>query len=265
MKARILTTFGPDHYRLAKLWARGLEVFWPDHPPALILSDGNTTAQQRREVARLCHGEAQTEAQASDLLLRGLDCDIADMALSNFWVRNLYLPSLSCEADVLVWDDVDGLFLQRPTIWIRAIDEHPEALATLHQKGFGIQDALVLWYKIDPAVARSYEKVGYVHGTHSAPPSLILDHLPLLQAYHRRWFAEGGGRDGSVCELGAWQGIASMFEPYVDLLTLKYQVDCLSLRYEPELYHSCSEKNVSWFWQSFLVGYDRHVGEEEQK
>lgn len=264
MKARILTTFGPDHYRLAKLWARGLQVFWPDHPPVLVLSDGNTTDQQRHEVARLCHGEAQPEARASDLLLRGLDCDIADMALSNFWVRNLYLPSLACEADVLIWDDVDGLFLRRPTFWIWAIDEHPEALATLHEKGFGIQAAVDLWREVAPEVAQSYLKMGCVHGTHSAPPSLILDRLPLLQAYHRRWFANGGGSGGAVCELGAWQGIAATFGPHVGLPPTKYQIDLLSLRHEPELYHSCSEKNFSWFWQSFLIGYDKYIGEEEQ-
>ncbi len=258
MKAQLLTVFPSSELRLAKLWAKGLQRFWVDHPPVRLLSDGTTTEDELAEVADCCYGRYWTDAQCREELEKHLDKDINELAQKNFWVRNLYLPSIVCQADTLVWDDTDGLFLRRPDTWIDAIKNHPGALTSIWKPKYGIMGALNIWEQIDPDIAKAYARVAPVHGTHSAPRAMVIDALPKLASFHRKWM-ENPDTGGAVCEMGAWQGIASRHRPGLMLSSQNYQIDVLQLQLRPEMYHSCTEKYAGWFWNAFLDGYEKHI------
>lgn len=262
MSNQLLTVFAPDEVGLATLWARGLQAFWPDHPPVLLLSDGRTDEDTLLRVAEHCHATVLPDRECRTLLCDLLPADIAGLANTNFWVRNLYLPSLACAADVLVWDDVDGLFLRRPETWIRGITEHPKSCCSVWQHGYGIPEAVDIWGRVAPDVMESYTKMAPAHGTHSAPVSMVKDAMPLLFEFHREWARSGKGAvGGAVCEMGAWQGIASRHRPAAALNVQLYQIDFLQLQKRPEMYHACTEKRAKWFWEAFLSGYGRHLAD----
>jgi hypothetical protein len=90
---------------------------------------------------------------------------------------------------------------------------------------------------------------------------MILDNMDLLFEFHREWVRRGsnGPSGGAVCEMGAWQGIASTHKPGAALNIRLYQVDYLKLQTRPEMYHACTEKRATWFWEAFLDGYESHV------
>lgn len=254
-----MTVFSKRELRLARLWARGVHKLWPDHPPIVLLSDGTTDADELRSVAELCDATIKTDDECRECLRKNLETDINDLAQRNFWVRNLYLPSLICDASILVWDDTDGLFMRRPDSWIKALKDFPNACTSIWKQGYGIVPAHSIWLRVNPELARVYRIMAPVHGTHSAPPEMIRNSLRDLAAYHRRWMEQGEQGGGSVSEMGAWQGVAASWRPGVVLSTINYQIDYLQLQTRPEVYHACTEKNAEWFWESFLSGYETHI------
>jgi hypothetical protein len=270
MHATILTTFGQRDLGLAALWAAGLEKFWPGHPPVLLLSDGTTTPEQLEAVAQRCGAEWLEGARCREILDARLAPDIARMAGADFWIRNLYLPSLACPTPYLIWDDVDGLFLRRPEAWIEAMRANPHAVIGAVRPGNQVAVAAHIWeLAANETLVRP--DLYPTHGTHSAPKAVITDRLTELAKYHRVWWSmfrpremeqRGGPASGFVSEMGAWQCAVARWGQVQYLPRELYQIDCLSLQCEPELFHACSEKNLPWFWESFQAGYARLVGEK---
>lgn len=259
---RIITSFSARDYDtgLAALWARGLQQFWPDHPPVRIIDDGSHYADHAAgpEVALLCGGEWVQLGQAMGELKRCVSCDIAELAAENFWVRFLLTQYLCADAKAIIWDDVDGLFLRRPEGLITAIAEQPDAVISVWAPDAFIQRARWLWSKVDPDLPALRRRQTPVVGTHYAPVALVRDRLDQVEAYLRLWQENNAGEQpgsGAVCAMGLWQGLAMSWPKRVALRPERYQIDYCSLHLRPELVHACSQKCVHWYWRAFLDGY----------
>ncbi|HUU84398.1 MAG TPA: hypothetical protein VM243_12915 [Phycisphaerae bacterium] len=266
MACEITTSFSPEHFELAKLWARGLQTFWPDHPPVRIMSDGRVTDDQMREVADLCGGYFVSDSVCRAILRAKLPSDIVRLSEEVFWVRSLFQQYLGGVSETLIVDDVDGLFLRRPETWIAALEEFPDACISVYVPLLFIKKARALWAQVKPDLISLRREPTPIVGTHSAPRSLIADQVPLCVEYLRLWKENREGEhpaSGAVCHMGLWQGLAGAHDPRVQLSPAKYQVDFLRLQLRPELYHSCSEKYIKWFWETFLVGYARHLDDPQ--
>lgn len=270
MKAELYTiTCGKD-LELTKLWLRGLEKFWPDHPKVRVFSDGSLNEAQLDDI---CHGHNAvfvSNGAVESVIRENVPEEIAPQAVSNYRVRRSYItatfPKIH-EVDYHIWLDVDALLFNRPEWWLDAMTKHPDkVICQCHPSpSIGVAMCLGLALRIVPG---EYDTTKFFPhcGLYSMPSHVLVDSLGDMNEWYLRILDPERGIPtvaSPVIQQGLWQCLVHRYGKFHPMPLSTYQTDILKLQLRPSIVHLCSEKLATPFWEGFLGAYSRHLDDPQ--